>query len=143
MSWLERPRGTSERREDLLELKRAYREVLLREHLGAYVRVAAVAIGVINCGFIWLDHYAFPEQFGEFLWARMGVNAVLLWSYLHLSRTHPIAGQWSVCFSTGAMLLFVIHGTHAPTSGYYVGLVLFLMGSPVLLPLREKDDFDL
>jgi len=139
MNELDHPRGTPGHREDRLQLKRAYREEHIRERMGSHVRLGALAVFVINSGFIWLDHYACPEHFGEFLAARMALNAVLLWCYLRLSQTNPIAGQWSVCLATGALLLFVVYGTNPPTSGYYVGLVLFLVGIPVVLPLRAFD----
>jgi signal transduction histidine kinase len=118
------------------ETERAYMAELRDGRMGAQVRVASIVIGIINTAFMALDAFAYPEHFAHFVWVRLALNAALLLSHQRFSRTNPVAGQALVALSTCAMLLTVIYATNAPTSDYYVGLVLFLVGLPVLLPLR-------
>jgi signal transduction histidine kinase len=119
--------------------KRAYREEIREQRMGGWVRTAAVVVGIINTAFIGLDYYAFHERFADFVWVRFALNAALAVSYFRLSRTNPVAGQATVCLATGAMLLTVIYGTSAPTSDYYVGIILLVIGIPVVLPLRASE----
>jgi signal transduction histidine kinase len=121
------------------ELERAYLAELRQEHMGPRVRMAAAVIGIINVAFIGLDAYAYPDHFADFVWVRLALTGLLAFGALRLARTHPAAGQATICASTAAMLLYVIYATAAPTSDYYVGLVLFIMGTPVLLPLRPRE----
>jgi signal transduction histidine kinase len=130
MNWLRDPEDGA---------KRAYREEIREQRMGSRVRTAATVIGVINTVFIGLDYYAFHERFADFVWVRFALNAALAVSYVRLSRTNPVVGQATVCLATGAMLLMVIYGTSAPTSDYYVGLILLVIGTPVVLPLRAVE----
>jgi signal transduction histidine kinase len=130
MKWLRGP-------ED--DAARAYRAELRAERMGAQVRMAALVIATINTFFIGLDFYAFHEHFADFLWARLALNLALAVSYFHFARTRPLVGEAVICVSTGAMLLVVIYSTNAPISDYYVGLVLFVIGIPVLLPLSGRE----
>ena len=127
MQWLPDPKD---------EAERAYLSELRGERMGAQLRVAAVVIGIINTSFMALDAYVYPAHFAHFAWLRIALNGALAFSHLRLSRTNPVAGQTLVALATSGMLLTVIYATNAPTSDYYVGLMLFLMGVPVVMPLR-------
>jgi signal transduction histidine kinase len=121
------------------EVERAYVAELREERMGAQVRISAIVIGIINTTFIALDAYAYPDQFAQFVWVRVALSAALAFSHLRLSHSNPVGGQALVALSTSAMLLTVVYATNAPTSDYYVGLILFLIGLPVLLPLRPVE----
>jgi signal transduction histidine kinase len=118
----------------------AYRRELDTHRTVPYVRTGALVTSVINVAFTWLDHYAFPERFGEFLVSRALLQLVLLAVYLRAAHTRPRAAKWALCVGTGAMLVAVVYGTGAPaTTDYYVGLMLFLMGVPMLLPMSGAE----
>jgi len=121
-------------------LHAAYRRELDEHRTVPYVRTGALVTSVINVAFTWLDHYAFPERFLEFLVSRALLQLVLLAVFLHAARARPRAAKWALSVATGAMLVAVVYGTGAPaTTDYYVGLMLFLMGVPMLLPMSGAE----
>ena len=120
-------------------LYREFRADLREHHMQHAVRVAAVVVFTLNMAFVALDGYAYPEKFSNFLIARMLLNVVLGVLCFRTSRTHPVASQSALCLATGGLLLWVIYGAGAPTGDYYVGLVLALVGLPVLLPLDHRE----
>ncbi len=72
---------------------------------------------------------------------RLALNAVLLGSFISGYKKYPRLSQWAVALATGTMLLTVVYGTGSPTTtDYYVGLLLYLVGVPVLLPLTARQD---
>jgi signal transduction histidine kinase len=117
------------------ELRREYRDDLRARRMPDAVRTAARVVFTLNLAFTPLDAFAYPEKFQSFLIARMALNAVLAVLYFGTSRRHPVFSQSALCLATGGLLLWVIYGSGAATGDYYVGLVLALVGLPVLLPL--------
>ncbi len=118
-----------------------YRRELERSVVPPHVKTAAAVTFAINIVFTALDRYAFPSQFGHMLIIRLGLNAVLLAAFFSGHRKYPRASQWAVALSTGMMLLTVVYGTGSPTTtDYYVGLLLYFVGVPVLLPLTGRQD---
>ena len=116
-------------------LYREYRAELRERGMPEAVRTAAWVVLVLNLAFVPLDAYAYPEKFQTFLIARMALCAALLAIWFGTSRRYPVASQSALCLATGGLLLYVIYGAGAPMGDYYVGLVLALVGLPVLLPL--------
>ncbi len=112
-----------------------YRQDLRVHRMPEAVRTAAVVVFTLNMAFVALDWFAFPEEFAGFLVARMTLNAVLGVLYFVTARRFPIVSQSVLCMATGALLLWVIYGSGAPMGDYYVGLILAMVGLPVLLPL--------
>lgn len=113
-----------------------YRRELERTVLPPHVRTATAVTFAINLVFIALDRYTFPSQFGGMLAIRLALNAVLVAGFVYGYQHFPRVSQWAVALATGAMLLTVVYGTGAPTTtDYYVGLLLYFVGVPVLLPL--------
>jgi signal transduction histidine kinase len=115
-------------------LYREYRAALRERGMPESVRTAARVVLVLNLAFVPLDAYAFPEKFQDFLIARLllcGALAIAFWA----RHRHPVAAQSALCLATGGLLLYVIYGSGAPMGEYYVGLVLALVGLPVLMPL--------
>src|SRR4030095_3548620 len=95
-----------------------YRDELRSGRITWFVRTGAFVVFAINTAFVVLDYFAYPEQFGSFLWARGALNGALLAIYFRFSRTSPERSEVALCLSTGAMLLIVIYGSGAPTSEY-------------------------
>ena len=112
-----------------------YREDLRVHRMPEAVRTAALVVFTLNVAFVGLDWYAFPDEAPGFLLARMVLNVVLGVVYFATSRSHPVGSQSVLCMATGGLLLWVIYGSGAPMGDYYVGLMLALVGLPVLLPL--------
>ncbi len=104
--------------------------------MGESVRTAAIVVFTMNVAFVGLDWLAFPDKFESFLTARMALNFVLGALYFGTSRRFPLASQTALCMATGGLLLWVIYGSGAPMGDYYVGLMLAMVGLPVLLPLE-------
>jgi signal transduction histidine kinase len=119
---------------------REYRQELKRVAMPAHVRVAAGITFVINLVFIALDRYAFPAAFTEMLGIRLALNVVLVAVFARGYRSHSLVSMWAVSLATAAMLLTVVFGTgDAPTTDYYVGLLLLLVGMPVLVPVTGRE----
>jgi signal transduction histidine kinase len=117
-----------------------YRQELKRVAMPAHVRVAAGITFVINLVFIALDRYAFPAAFTQMLGIRLALNVVLIAVFARGYRSHPLVSMWAVSLATAAMLLTVVFGTgDAPTTDYYVGLLLLLVGMPVLVPVTGRE----
>ena len=118
-----------------------YRREVERSVVPPHVRTAAAVTFGINLVFTALDRYAFPSQFEQMLPIRLALNAVLMAAFFLGYRKYPRASQWAVALSTGMMLLTVVYGTGEPAStDYYVGLLLYFVGLPVLLPLTGRED---
>lgn len=112
-----------------------YRERVLVERAPVAVRTAAKIILALNSAFLLLDRYAFPELFWNFLGARMALNASLACAYFWTYRISPTLGQLQLVLSAGALLLWVVYQSGAPTTEYYAGLMLLFLGVPLVLPL--------
>jgi len=117
-----------------------YRRELTQLVLPGHVKMAAGVTLFINLLFVALDRYAFPAQSSGMLAVRLALNAVLVAVLVRGHSVAPRFSMWAVALSTAAMLLTVVYGTGAaPTTDYYVGLMLFLMGLPVLVPVTGKE----
>jgi signal transduction histidine kinase len=94
----------------------------------------------INFVFVALDRYAFPVQSWGMLGARAALDVVLLAVLVRGYVAYPVGSMWAVALSTGAMLLSVVYQTgSAATTDYYVGLMLFLISMPVLVPVNARE----
>ena len=119
------------------QVRDPYKRELEQLVLPPHVRTAAAVTFGINIVFTALDRYAFPSQFALMLAIRLALDAVLLFVFASGYKAYPRVSQWGVALSTGLMLLTVVYGTGAPsTTDYYVGLLLYFVGLPVLLPLN-------
>jgi signal transduction histidine kinase len=118
---------------------RDYRRELSRVALPGQVRMTAGITLLINFLFIALDRYAFPAESSGMLGVRLALNIVLVLVLARGYSTAPQLSMWAVALSTVGMLLCVVYGTgSAASTDYYVGLMLFLMGLPVLVPATGK-----
>jgi signal transduction histidine kinase len=106
-----------------------------RERTSASVRATAwMALG-LQLAFSFLDYYAYPEAFPQFLAMRMAVNLLLCGIIVRGHASHPTASMLALTLAVGVEILAMVYATHAPTSDYYVGLIILFVGMPVLLPL--------
>ncbi|MDJ0788916.1 MAG: hypothetical protein QNK05_19085, partial [Myxococcota bacterium] len=107
--------------------------------LPRHVRSCAGVAFTINTAFMVLDAFAYPEHLGLFAAIRLALNAlfVLIWRY---GAEHaPKLSEWAIGLSLGAAMLSMVYATGGPTSGYFVGLILVLVGIGVLLPLSGRE----
>jgi len=99
---------------------------------GAYVLLA------INTFFIYVDWLEYPLQFSTFLPVRLALDALLALIIWRTAERFPVASCAAGCFGGALMLLIVIAGTGGPTSDYCPGLILLILGAPVLAPLSPR-----
>ncbi|MCE7889419.1 MAG: ATP-binding protein [Deltaproteobacteria bacterium] len=118
-----------------LEFRAELDRVLMPNH----VRIGAgVTIG-INIIFSGLDRFAFPIQSWDMLVWR-GLLFLVLFAVLFRGYSlHPVGAMWTVTLATLGMLVAVVYQTDSPsTTDYYVGLMLFVMGVPVMVPVNAR-----
>ncbi|MEN8185127.1 MAG: HAMP domain-containing sensor histidine kinase, partial [Myxococcota bacterium] len=117
------------------ELYRLYWSEVGRDRAAAALGMTAAMALALQVAFIFLDRFAYPESFPFFLTMRLTVNAALLAILWRTRFTHPNASMLALSLSVGLEILAMTYATHAPTSDYYVGLVILFVGMPVLLPM--------
>jgi signal transduction histidine kinase len=100
-----------------------------------------VFAGLQTCVFIPADWVLYPESFGFFLSLRLTLNVVLGVIFFWMSRSFPVSATMLTCFAGGAMFLGMVQATGGVTSGYYVGLILLMVGLGVLVPLSGGEAF--
>ena len=115
-----------------------YRREVEEGPLSSALRSAVFVFFVIQTVFIGTDWLLFPENFLRFLPVRLGLDVVFGLIYFWTSRSHPLPSTYATCFSGGAMLLFVTHGTGGGASGYYVGLVVLFTAIGTLVPVTGR-----
>jgi signal transduction histidine kinase len=120
------------------ELYDEYRASLLEQAMPEAVRWGCIVVCVLNMAFVGLDWFAYPEQFWNFLSARLILNAALVLLYFWFSGRHPEFAQNGLYLATGSLLLWVVYGAGAPMEDYYVGMVLAAVGLPVILPMSLR-----
>ena len=100
-----------------------------------------VFAGLQTCVFIPADWVLYPESFEFFLALRLTLNVVLGLIFFWMSRSFPVSATMLTCFAGGAMFLGMVQATGGVTSGYYVGLILLMVGLGVLVPLSGGQAF--
>jgi len=128
-----------DRAEDRTALYREFRELTEGKPLVDSLRNAALIFGVLQTVFfIPADALLFPDHFKFFLTARLAENALLAFVYFRLAQRAPVAGSAVVMFSGAALFLAMVHVTGGVESGYYVGLILLVIGMGVLAPISGR-----
>jgi len=113
-----------------------------RELLPQAVRNAVFVLFVLQTFvFIPADYVLYEDVFREFLIARLSLNAVLAVIYFATSERHPVPSSAATCFAAGALFLMMVTRTGWSESGYYVGLILLVVGMGVLAPLSGRQGF--
>ena len=95
---------------------------------------------VLVCQFVFigLDHWVFPEQFPFFLSMRLAVNLAVIGVLFRWRRQYPNASQIAVPIAVAIEILAMIYASGDSDSLYFAGLILVLVGIPVLQPISVR-----
>lgn len=109
-------------------------------HLTAATQLVGTCWFVLVCqfAFIGLDHWVFPEQFSFFVTMRLTVNAAVLGVLLSWRHKYPNECQIAVPALVGIEILAMIYGSGDSDSLYFAGLILVMVGTPVLQPISTR-----
>jgi signal transduction histidine kinase len=88
--------------------------------------------------FIGLDRWVFPDQFAFFLSLRLAVNVAVVSVLLRFRNTHPNECQIAVPALVGIEILAMIYAGGDTDSLYFAGLILVMVGTPVLQPISVR-----
>jgi signal transduction histidine kinase len=88
--------------------------------------------------FIPADYVLYPEHFRFFVTARLMLNAALGMIYFGTTYRYPVASSAAVCAVGTLLFLTMVYATGGVASGYYVGLILLVIGMGVLAPLDAR-----
>ena len=121
------------------EQYRAFREQTEGPPLVDSLKNAALIFGALQTlFFIPADWLLFPDHFSFFLTVRLLENAFLAFTYFWLAKRAPVIGSALVMWSGAALFLAMVHLTGGVESGYYVGLILLVIGMGVLAPISAR-----
>ncbi|MHA7839688.1 MAG: ATP-binding response regulator, partial [bacterium] len=92
---------------------------------------------VLICQFVFigLDRLAFPEQFPLFVTMRLAVNLGVVGVLVSWRHHFPNACQIGVALAVALEILVMIYATGESDSLYFAGLIIVLVGIPVLQPI--------
>lgn len=122
--------------EDIPALRREYRTEVEENLLGDSIRSAMLLFIVLQTAFfIPADWILFREHFGDFLVVRLVENALLVFLYFKWSYVSPVQSTAISSLTGAGIFLFMVHMSGGVESGYYVGLILLLVGIALLTPL--------
>ena len=93
---------------------------------------------ICQVAFVGLDWLAFPSQFVFFFLLRLIVDAFVLLVLLKLRFTQPNWSQLAVSAAVGAEILAMIYASERGDTLYFAGLILVLVGMPVLQPISVR-----
>jgi hypothetical protein len=105
---------------------------------GRNLRIGAAVLFTINSMFIFADLMVYPDRFIAFLYTRLALDLLLIVAAFHVVRHMPVLAGMLATFGGSVMLTIVIAGTGGSTSDYYPGLMLLLLGAPVLVPFSPR-----
>jgi len=117
---------------------RHYRRELESADFGRNLRIGAAVLFTINSMFIFADLMVYPDRFIAFLYTRLALDLLLIVAAFHVVRHMPVLAGMLATFGGSVMLTIVIAGTGGSTSDYYPGLMLLLLGAPVLVPFSPR-----
>lgn len=121
------------------EVYREYRRGIETNELVRAIKTAALLfIGVQTLVFVPADWILYPDHFREFFIARQIENALLLFVYFRLAEKHSVAATAFTATTGSLLFLFMVQRTGGVESGYYVGIILLLVGMAVISPLSGK-----
>ena len=125
-----------------LQAYRDYRAEIAGETIVPTLRAAIVMVVVVSAGFIPLDWLAFPDAFNDVLAVRVvfGASFACLW---FLAARSPERTMVAAVFGEAIHLIGVIAATDGVSGSYYPGILMLLLGAPILVPLNAKQAFAL
>ncbi len=103
------------------------------------LRTTGFFILTLQMIFIGLDSWAYPEHFDLFFPMRLAVNALLIAGLLRGRFSHPRLCTLAFPGAVAAEVLVMTYQTGGPESLYYTGLILVLVGMPVLLSITPLE----
>ena len=83
----------------------------------------------------WLLH---PDHFASFLGSRLALNGALWAIYSWASYRWPVASVGAVCALGSLLFMTMVVQTGGVTSGYYVGMILLVVGMGVITPVDAR-----
>jgi len=83
----------------------------------------------------WLLH---PDDFALFLGARLTMNLFLWGIYSWAAFRWPVASVAAVCGLGSLLFMMMVVQTGGVTSGYYVGMILLVVGMGVITPVDAR-----
>ncbi|MFP6638861.1 MAG: response regulator, partial [Myxococcota bacterium] len=116
-----------------------YRQHVERERLPSALRGAILIFALLQTlVFIPADWVLHGEHFGLFLAARMALNGALFAIYFGTVVRWPVLSSALVCGLGTLLFLTMVEQTGGVASGYYVGMILLVIGMGVLTPQSAK-----
>jgi len=120
-------------------LYREYRDQIDTQVLGPALKNAVLTFFLLQTlVFIPADWVLYREHFDAFLVARLALNAALGVIWFGTATRWPAASSVAVCALGTALFLFMVDQTGGVISGYYVGLILLVVGMGFLTPQTVK-----
>ena len=124
---------------DIQALRHEYRSEVESGLLGNRIRSAALLfLALQTIVFIPADYIIHPEHFWRFFVARQLENLFLLFVAYYWSKRASVQATVATAITGSTLFLFMVHETGGVESGYYVGLILLLVGIAVLAPLSGR-----
>ncbi len=93
---------------------------------------------ICQFAFIGLDRLAFPEQFPLFATMRLVVNVGVVGVLVSWRHRFPNACQIGVALAIALEILVMIYAIGESDSLYFAGLIIVLVGIPVLQPITVR-----
>jgi signal transduction histidine kinase len=95
---------------------------------------------VLVCQFVFLglDYWVFPSHFSFFLSMRIAVNLAVIGVLVRWRHLYPNASQIAVPIAVAVEILMMIYASGDSDSLYFAGLILVLVGIPVLQPISAR-----
>ena len=93
---------------------------------------------IAQFAFIGLDRWVFPSNFMLFVSMRLTVNVLLALVWLSWRHRWPNACQIGVAAAVAVEILVMIYFSGGADSLYFAGLIIVLVGTPVLQPISVR-----
>ena len=116
-----------------------YRAHITGKVLGPALR-NAVLIFILLQTFVFIpaDYLLYPKHFDFFLAARLALNTALAVVWFGTALRWPGPSSVAVCAFGTALFLSMVYETGGVASGYYVGLILLVVGMGFLTPQNTR-----
>ena len=118
---------------------RDYREHIEGDLLAPALRNAVLIFFLLQTFvFIPADWILHPDQFGSFLGLRFALNVALWVIYSGTARRWPVPSVGAVCALGSLLFMTMVVQTGGVSSGYYVGMILLVVGMGVITPVDAR-----
>lgn len=102
------------------------------------LRGTCLFILICQVAFVGLDYWAFPAWFETFFGLRLAVDVYVLAVLFKWRFEHPGFSQVGVAAAVAAEILAMIYASGQPDTLYFAGLIIVLVGMPVLQPISVR-----